>query len=54
MLTKTLWSDAAVVYRVDGPVVILQHVHKLEDSANPANCVVDGCCANELGRKIRV
>lgn len=54
MLTKALWYDAAAVCWVDSPVVVLQRVHELKNCAHAPDRVVDGCCANELGRKVRV
>lgn len=54
MLTKTLWRDAAAVCRVDGPVVVLKRMHELKHCSHSTNRVVDGCCANELGRKVGI
>lgn len=52
MLTETLCCDATAVCRVYGPVVVFQHMHELKHSAHSTNCVVDGCCANELSRQV--
>lgn len=42
MLTETLWSDAAAVCRVDGPVVVLKRMHELQYCAHSTDRVVDG------------
>lgn len=54
MLTETLRCDAAAVGGVDGPVVVLQRVHELKHRAHPADGVVDGRRADELGGEVRV
>lgn len=54
VLTETLWHDSTAVCRVDGPVVVLQCMHELKHSAHSTNCVIDGCRANELSRKVCV
>ncbi len=46
--TKTFWGDATALQRVDGPVVVLQRVHQLQDGADTADGGVDGGSADEL------
>ena len=54
MLTKAFRSDSAAVCRVAGPVVVLECVHELQHGAHAAYGGVDGGCADELCRQIRV
>lgn len=46
--TKTFGGDSTALQRVDGPVVVLESVHQLQDCANTADGGVDGGGANEL------
>ncbi len=46
--TKTFGGDSTALQRVDGPVVVLESVHQLQDSADPADGGVDGGGADEL------
>lgn len=53
-LTCAFGHDPAAVLGVDYPVVVLQRVHDLENSADSADGVVDGHCADELSRQVCV
>lgn len=46
--TKTFGRDSTALQRVDGPVIVLQSVHQLQDSAHAADGGVDGGSADEL------
>ena len=46
--TKTFGGDSTALQRVDGPVVVLQSVHQLQDGADPTDGGVDGGRADEL------
>lgn len=52
--TKTFGVDSTALQRVDGPVVVFQSVHQLQDSADAADGAVDGGGAYELRRQVRV
>ena len=53
-LTEALGRDSAAVLGVDDPVVVLERVHNLQYRAHPADGVVDGHRADELGRQVGV
>lgn len=46
--TKTFGGDSTALQRVDGPVVVLESVHQLQDGADAADGGVDGGGADEL------
>lgn len=52
--TKTFGGDSTALQRVDGPVVVLQSVHQLQDGAHTADGGVDGGSADELRGKVCV
>ena len=52
--TETFGADPTALQRVDGPVVVLQSVHQLQDGADAADGGVDGGGADELRRQVRV
>ena len=52
--TQALGRDPAALHRVAGPVVVLECVHELQHGAHAAYGGVDGGCADELCRQIRV
>lgn len=52
--TETFGGDAAALQRVDGPVVVLERVHQLQDGANAADGAVDGGGADELRGQVGV
>lgn len=52
--TEAFGVDATALQRVDGPVVILESVHQLQDGAHAADGGVDGGGANELRRQVSV
>lgn len=52
--TKTFGVDSTALQWIDGPVVVLQRVHQLQDGAHTANGGVDGGGTDELRRKVRI
>lgn len=52
--TETFGCDSAALQRVDGPVVVFQRVHQLQDGANAADGAVDGGGADELRGQVCV
>lgn len=54
ILTEAFGHYSAAVLRVHHPVVEFQSVHDLQYSAHPADGVVDGHCADELGCQVCV
>lgn len=52
--TEAFGVDSTALQWVDGPVVILQSVHQLQDGAHAADGGVDGGGANELRRQVSV
>lgn len=46
--TKAFRTDATALQWVDGPVIVLESVHQLQDSADTSDGGVDGGCADEL------
>lgn len=46
--TKTFGGDSTALQRVDGPVVVLESVHQLQDGADTADGGVDGGGPDEL------
>ena len=52
--TETFGADSTALQRVDGPVVVLQSVHQLQDGAHAADGGVDGGGADELRRQVGV
>lgn len=53
-LTQAFGADPTALQRVDGPVVILEGVHELQDGSHAADGGVDGGGANELRRQVSV
>lgn len=52
--TEAFGVDSTALQWVDGPVVILESVHQLQDGAHAADGGVDGGGANELRRQVSV
>lgn len=52
--TKTFGGYSTALQRVNGPVVVFQRVHQLQDGANTADGAVDGGGANELRGQVCV
>lgn len=52
--TETFGADPTALQRVDGPVVVLQSVHQLQDGPNAADGGVYGGSADELRRQVGV
>lgn len=52
--TEAFGADAAALQRVEGPVVVLEGVHQLQDGAHPADGAVDGGGADELRGQVGV
>lgn len=52
--TETFGVDATALQRVDGPVVVFESVHQLQDGAHAADGAVDGGGADELRGQVGV
>lgn len=52
--TETFGADPTALQRVDGPVVVLQSVHQLQDGPDAADGGVYGGGADELRRQVGV
>lgn len=52
--TKAFGGDSTALQRVDGPVVIFQSVHQLQDGPDTSDGAVDGGGADELRWQVRV
>lgn len=52
--TETFGGYSTALQRVNGPVVVFQSVHELQDGADAADGAVDGGGADELRGQVRV